>query len=77
MEGHMIWPISRLCSAIAITSNVPLMRLYLTADRNVSLTTAYVTEEPDEALASRPVLMTSRSREEATYCNIQFLVEVR
>jgi len=53
------------------------MRLYLTADRNISLTTAYVTEEPDEALASRPVLMTSRSREETTYFNIQFLVEVR
>lgn len=73
----MIWPISRLCSAIAITSNVPLMRLYLTADRNVSLTTAYVTEEPDEALASPPVLKTSHSREEATYFNIQFLVEGR
>ena len=72
----MIWPISRLCSAIAITSNVPLMHLYLTADRNVSLTTAYVTEEPDEAHVSRPVLKTSRSREEATYFNIQFLVEV-
>jgi hypothetical protein len=72
----MIWPISRLCSAIAISSNLAMMRLYLTADRNVSLTTAYVTEERDEALASRPVLMTSRSREEATYFNIQFLVKV-
>ena len=47
------------------------------ADRNISLTTAYVTEEPDEALASRPILMTSRSREETTYFNKQFLVEVR
>jgi hypothetical protein len=46
-------------------------------DRNVSLTTAYVTEEPDEALASPPVLKTNHSREEATYFNIQFLVEMR
>ena len=41
--------------------------LLLTADRKVSIITAYVTEEPDETLASRPVLMTNRSREGATY----------
>jgi hypothetical protein len=71
----MIEPISRLCSAIAIPSNLPIMRLLRTADRNVSIMTAYGIEEPDETLASRPVLMTNRSREGATYFHIQSLVE--
>jgi hypothetical protein len=71
----MIRPISRLCSAIVITSNLPMVRLLRTADRNASIITAYVTEEPDETLASRPVLMTNRSREGATYFHIQSFVE--
>jgi hypothetical protein len=71
----MIRPISGLCSAIAIPSNLAMLRLSLTADRKASITTAYGTEEPDETLASRPALMTNRSREGATYFHIQSLVE--
>jgi hypothetical protein len=71
----MIRPIYRLCSAIAIPSHLAVLRLSLTADRKASVTTAYGTEEPDETLASRPVLMTNRSREGATYFHIQSLVE--
>lgn len=74
-EVHIIWPIFRLCSTIAKSSNLPMVCLLLTADRKVSIFTAYVTEKPDETLASRPVLMTNRSREGATYFHIQSLVE--
>ena len=71
----MIWPIPRLCSAIAIPSHPAMLRLSRTAERKASVTTAYGTEEPDETLASRPVLMTTRAREGATYFHIQSLVE--
>jgi hypothetical protein len=74
-EVHIIWPRSRLCSAIAISSNLPMACLLLTVDRKVSIITAYMTEEPDETLASRPVLMTNRSREGAICFHRQFLVE--
>jgi hypothetical protein len=47
-----------------------MMCLLLTADSKVSIMTAYVTDEPDETLASRPVLMTNRCREGATCFHI-------
>jgi hypothetical protein len=74
-EVHIIWPISRLCATIVITSDLPMVRLLLTANRKVSIVTADVTEEPAETLASRPVLMTNRSREGAPCFPIQSLVE--